>query len=87
MCGAKRFPLEAAPGVNVVVPHPHDVLLAKLERMDPKDQLHLEKILASFPLSRARFDELVSEYPAGSRDAERDARSCINADALRLKLS
>ena len=84
---AKVFPFEGVPEVEVVVPHPHDVLIAKLERMDPKDQNHRDLILAQLPLSVARFDELVAEFPPGPRDPDREARFQHHAAALRSRLN
>lgn len=83
---AKRITLEAAPGVTVVAAHPHDVLVAKLERMDPKDAEHQRLILEQLPLSAARLDELLAEFPVGARDAEREARFQVNLAALRSRL-
>jgi hypothetical protein len=60
---ARRLTSEAAPGVTLVVPHPHDVLLAKLERLDPSDLDHARRILAEFPLSPERLGELSREAP------------------------
>lgn len=60
---ARELTEEAAPGVTLVVPHPHDVLLAKLERFGPSDQEHARLILASFPLTSARLDALARKTP------------------------
>lgn len=84
---ARELTLETAPGVRVVAAHPHDVLIAKLERMDPKDADHQRLILEQAPLSLARLDELVAEFPAGARDAEREARFQEHLARLRARLS
>jgi len=47
--------------VTVVVPHPHDILMAKLERMEVKE--HVTAILAEFPLPEATLEALVDEMP------------------------
>lgn len=60
---ARRLTSEAAPEVALLVPHPHDVLLAKLERLDEADLDHARKILAEFPLSSERLGELTRETP------------------------
>ena len=64
-----------------------DGVVAKLERMDPKDQNHRDLILAQLPLSVARFDELVAEFPPGPRDPDREARFQHHAAALRSRLN
>ena len=51
------------PKLRLVVPHPHDVLVSKLERWDPKDREHLERILDEYPLGPASFDALVDASP------------------------
>ena len=54
---------ELQPEVTVFIPHPHDVLFAKLERLDPQDLGHIRQILEEFPLSEDRFQALTSESP------------------------
>jgi hypothetical protein len=49
--------------VTVVLPHPHDVLMAKLERMEVKDREHVQAILTEFPLDPATLESLVAETP------------------------
>jgi len=51
------------PEVAIVIPHPHDVIFAKLERLDPQDMDHILQILKEFPLSVESFEALVSESP------------------------
>lgn len=77
----ERF--EQAAGVRVLLPHPHDVLIAKLERMDPKDRDHQERILREFPLDQPRLDALLAEFPVGFRTAEREARFRVHLAELR----
>lgn len=63
-----------APLVRLIIPHPHDILLAKLERWEPQDRTHASLILAAFPLSAQALGALVFESPyrAGRiTDAER----------------
>jgi hypothetical protein len=54
---------DAAPGVRLVVPHPHDVLVSKLERWEEADRDHARLILASYPLSREALASLASRTP------------------------
>jgi hypothetical protein len=84
---AKEIKLEAAPGVRVVAAHPHDVLIAKLERMDPKDAQHQRLILEQLPLSRSALDALIAEFHPGERDADREARFQANLAVLRARLT
>lgn len=60
---ALTLTLPEAPGVRVVVPHPHDVLISKLERFADQDQDHVSRILGEAPLDRARLDALAAESP------------------------
>jgi len=73
---SKRLLLTENRKVSIVLPHPHDVLMAKLERMDPKDREHVRAILAEFPLSDDDFSRLILEMPhrRGSVAADRCAR-------------
>lgn len=59
----RRLALEEVPGITIVVPHPHDVLLSKLERFESQDVDHARRILHDFPLDPARLDELVATSP------------------------
>lgn len=60
---ARRLESPAAPEVVLVIPHPHDVLFAKLERSDEADLDHMKRILAEFPLSLRQLEELTQETP------------------------
>jgi hypothetical protein len=51
------------PGVRLVIPHPHDVLVSKLEHMDSKDREHVRLILDEYPLTLAEFEGLVGAAP------------------------
>lgn len=62
------------PHVRLIVPHPHDVLISKLERMESKDREHARSVLAEYPLEPAVFDRLVASSPhrrGRIKDAER----------------
>jgi hypothetical protein len=66
--------LPEAPAVRVLVPHPHDILVAKLERMAPQDRDHIDRILGEAPLSRERLDELVARSPYRNGAVPEDSR-------------
>ena len=51
------------PRVELVIPHPHDVLVSKLERMESKDREHARALLSEYPLETAAFDALVAASP------------------------
>jgi hypothetical protein len=51
------------PRVRLLVPHPHDVLVSKLERLETKDREHVRRILAEYPLGRDAFEALVECAP------------------------
>ena len=74
------------PGVTVVIPHPHDVILAKLERHDPQDFEHIRLILDEFPLSEDQLQALVEQTPYSRRlisNRERVNRFLHGLDRLR----
>ncbi len=62
--------------VTIVLPHPHDVLMAKLERMEVKDREHIHAILREFPMSTGMLERLVAQVPhrSGAVAADRAAR-------------
>ncbi len=68
------------PGVAIVIPHPHDVLVSKLERSEAGDLDHIRRILAEHPLSVARLRELADRSPY-RRGAVADARRCAAFEA------
>jgi hypothetical protein len=82
---AKTFSFEDRPRVRVVCAHPHDVVMAKLERLDPKDQEHIAAVLRQLPLTPSRLDELAGEFTE-ARDAEREARFSAGLAWLRAQL-
>jgi hypothetical protein len=82
---AKRFSFDEHPAVKVVCAHPHDVVLAKLERMDPKDRAHVALVLEKLPLTRSQLDALVAEYTE-AREPDREARFAVNLAWLREQL-
>lgn len=51
------------PDVCVLVPHPHDVLMSKIERFGPADRDHAKRILAELPLSADALNAFVSRMP------------------------
>ena len=60
---SKRLLLTENRLVSVILPHPHDVMLAKLERMDVKDREHVRGILAEYPIGDLELDRLVGQMP------------------------
>lgn len=77
------------PGVTLVVPHPHDVLLAKLERWEDADRAHAHRILAELPLAVGVLEERAAEAPYRTgtiEDAERIARFEAHLVELRAML-
>jgi len=74
------------PRVRLVVPHPHDVLVSKLERFEEKDREHAERVLAELPMTVAELDALLDESPhrCGTiGDAERLRRFERGSERLR----
>ncbi|GDX79257.1 hypothetical protein LBMAG42_10680 [Deltaproteobacteria bacterium] len=87
---AWRLTNEDTPAVTLVVPHPHDVLVSKLERWEPQDREHAKAILASAPLTVARLDALLSQAPYRTGrivDAARVRRFEVHAAELRAALA
>ncbi|MGQ0508603.1 MAG: DUF6036 family nucleotidyltransferase [Myxococcaceae bacterium] len=60
---AKHFEFDDVPKVRVVIPHPHDLIMAKLERMDPKDHDHVERVLKEKPLTVEGLAALAAQSP------------------------
>jgi hypothetical protein len=86
---ARTEVLDDHPGVRLVAPHPHDVLLSKLERFEEKDRDHARRILAEHPLSAAGLDALLEECPhrrGRIADPERVRRFEHGASRLRRML-
>lgn len=86
---AKVLEDASIPGVTLVVPHPHDVLLAKLERWDDPDRAHARQILAELPCREADLDRLVAKAPYRTgqiTDDERIVRFDAHLEELRAML-
>lgn len=58
---ARRLTDADLPGVTLLVPHPHDVLLSKVERWQPSDQEHASRILAAYPLDATGLASLADD--------------------------
>lgn len=74
------------PGVRMVIPHPHDILMSKIERGDGQDWEHARRILTQIPLNAAELDQLANEMPHRTDqidDPERLARFEANLRSLR----
>lgn len=78
------------PRVRLIVPHPHDVLISKLERLESKDREHARRILLEYPLTAQEFDRLVAASPHRRglvQDSERLTRFEHNVGVARGMLS
>ncbi|MEJ7727897.1 MAG: DUF6036 family nucleotidyltransferase [Polyangiaceae bacterium] len=87
---AKLVTLPEAPDVSIVVPHPHDVLVAKLERYEHQDRDHVRRILAEMPLEAAVLEALANEAPCRTEatlDANVKAAFETNLAEVRTRLS
>jgi len=86
---ARRLALTENPRVAVVLPHPHDVMMAKLERMDVKDREHIVAILAEFPLGEAGLALFEREMPHRRSNfaADRIARFDRGLEELRVLIA
>ncbi|MBN2498162.1 MAG: hypothetical protein JXR96_26465 [Deltaproteobacteria bacterium] len=71
---ARTLRYDDFPDATVVVPHPHDVLLAKLERLDESDREHVQRILAEYPLDLASLESLSAKCPQRSGEIEEEGR-------------
>jgi hypothetical protein len=60
---ARTHTIPTSPEVKLLLPHPHDVLLSKLERMTEADMEHARRILKEFPLSEETLEELAAASP------------------------
>lgn len=49
--------------VTLICPHPWDILFAKIERWEQKDQEHARLILETFPFNRTLFLQLDANMP------------------------
>jgi hypothetical protein len=80
---------DTIPDVRLVVPHPHDVLIAKLERWHDSDQEHARRILAAYPLSATTLETLAAETPyrlGTIGDARRSSAFEAHLQQLRQRL-
>jgi hypothetical protein len=59
----RRMVFQDNPKVHLIQPHPHDIMMAKLERMEVKDREHIKAVLAQFPLSAEALAHLDSQMP------------------------
>lgn len=74
---ARVLTFDELPDVSVIVPHPHDVLLAKLGRFDESDRDHADRVLAQYPLDEQQLGQLAASSPyrtGGIVEPDRRAR-------------
>lgn len=74
---ARIHTIPTSPEVTLLLPHPHDVLVSKLERMTEADVEHARRILKEFPLSAETLEGLAGASPhlnGRIEDSERVAR-------------
>ena len=64
---AKVLTMPDYEGVRIVVPHPHDVLVAKLPRLSPSDRDHVELILEEAIAGRLYSGPCYEKYNASLR--------------------
>ena len=83
---ARRTRFPEARTVEVVVPHPHDVIMAKLERFDAQDQAQVRLVLQGMAMSENELDTLAASMPqrdASFDDEARRKRFDFNVTRLR----
>lgn len=76
---------EDYPSVRLVVPHPHDILFSKLERMEPRDREHMNGIVGQFPLTQDRLDALAAATPARALPTSDERRVRFEAGLAALQ--
>ena len=74
---AKTVTMPDYEDVRILVPHPHDVLVAKLPRLSPSDRDHIELIVAQLPLDQARLEALADESPGRGAQASAAERAAF----------
>lgn len=63
-----RMRQEPASGVEIVVPHPHDLIISKLAAGRPKDFDFARALAPIFPISEEARQQLVQEFEAAHPD-------------------
>lgn len=76
---------EDFPNVRLIVPHPHDILFSKLERMEPRDQAHMASIVARFRLPEANIAALAATTPAALLPEGHERRARFEAGLAALR--
>lgn len=82
---AKVLRDDIVPNVSLVVPHPHDVLLAKLERWEEGDREHAALILREIPLRPTDLDRLASKAPYRQPGFDEARKFAFEAHLARLR--
>jgi hypothetical protein len=60
---ARKVRVPGAEAVTLIIPHPHDLLFAKLARFEEKDRLHAQLILAAYPMDLQTLERLAVDSP------------------------
>ncbi|MBI4614842.1 MAG: hypothetical protein HY720_14620 [Planctomycetes bacterium] len=60
---AREIQVEERVDVRLIVPHPHDLLLSKLDRWESKDREHAVRVLGEFPMTVAELEERTARMP------------------------
>ena len=60
--------------MTLLLAHSHDVLFAKLERMDERDVDHMKRILDEFPMSQERIELLSQATPYATGEISEKSR-------------
>lgn len=82
---AKTLTPPDSQNVRIVVPHPHDVLIAKLPRYAPSDREHARLIVEQMPLDHETFTKLADEAPSRAAGADAAARRAFDIHAAILE--
>ncbi|MDZ7363463.1 MAG: hypothetical protein ONB46_22495 [candidate division KSB1 bacterium] len=76
---------EPVSGVEIIVPHPHDLIISKLAAGRPKDFDFAASVARLFPMSDDVLKDLVDEFRAAHPQAEAALRT--NVEIWRNKIS
>jgi hypothetical protein len=77
--------IEPASGVEIIVPHPHDLIISKLSAGRPKDLDFAVSVARLFPMPDDVLNDLVEEFHAAHAQAEAALRA--NVEIWRNKMT